>query len=242
MTLFWWGLCLDNSPLSKFVSLPVLPAPTSLPPPLLSSYFINGSSWRSFSGIQGLLSFGVLMSCDAWNTAKTLLETVAIQAGARGPIRGPDGRAQAVVPQDAQSPADPRSRESVGPRAEPGKRPVNNEFLCSQFFPRFLIPLDSCSLELLDLRLWPASVPTTQVTWSRAYQNPHGGEPPPPPHRGDTKMVRCWPHLLGPLRCSLRSWAYRQVQSALVLVEKCVAAFNSFWKPPSRFLIYMYYI
>lgn len=141
MTLFWWGLCLDNSPLSKFVSLPVLPAPPSLPPPLLSSYFINGSSWRSFSGIQGLLSFGVLMSCDAWNTTKTLLETVAIQAGARGPVRGPDGRAQAVVPQDAQSPAEPRSRESVGPRAEPVKQPVDDEFLCSQFFPRFLIPL-----------------------------------------------------------------------------------------------------
>lgn len=88
MTLFWWGLCLDNLPLSKFLSLPLLPAALSPPPPPpCQAYFINGSSWRSFSGIQGLLPFGVLISPDAWNTEKTLLETITIQAGTVDPFR-----------------------------------------------------------------------------------------------------------------------------------------------------------
>ncbi|KAK2508494.1 hypothetical protein MC885_000345 [Smutsia gigantea] len=62
---------------------------------------------------------------------KTLLETVTIQAGDRGPLQGPEGRVQAI-PQDTQSTADPCSRESVGPKAETGKQSVDDESLCGQ--------------------------------------------------------------------------------------------------------------
>lgn len=112
MTPFWWGLCLDNLPLSKFFSLPILPAP---PPLFLSlscqAYFINGSSWRSFSGIQGLLPFGVFINLDAWNIVKTLPETITIQAGDHGTFQGPDGWVQ-VGPQGAWSTAHHRSEDS----------------------------------------------------------------------------------------------------------------------------------
>lgn len=70
MSLSWWGLCLDNSPLSKFFSLPVLPPPLCWAPLSCQAHFINGSSWRAFSGIQGLLPSGVLISPDAWNTGR----------------------------------------------------------------------------------------------------------------------------------------------------------------------------
>lgn len=80
---------MDNLPLSKFFSpRPFLPRCT--PPPPHPAFFINGSSWRSFSSIQGLLPFGVLISPDAQDTAKAVLETIALVGGGRrtkGPLR-----------------------------------------------------------------------------------------------------------------------------------------------------------
>lgn len=82
----WWrGFCLDNSPLSKFLSLPGPPA-CPVTTPSCQAYFINGSSWTSFSGIRGLLPFGVLRSPDARNTGMAPLETITTtQPGTVGP-------------------------------------------------------------------------------------------------------------------------------------------------------------
>lgn len=63
-------------------SLPGPSCPAALPPPHTHpAFFINGSSWRSFSSIQGLLPFGVLISPDAHDTAKAVLETIALVGG-----------------------------------------------------------------------------------------------------------------------------------------------------------------
>lgn len=87
---------------SKLFSLLAFPAPSGFLLVSCQASFINGSSWRSFSGIQGLLPFGILISSDAWNTVKTLLETITIQTGDQGSFQGPDGWIQ-PVPQDTKS-------------------------------------------------------------------------------------------------------------------------------------------
>lgn len=101
--------CLNSSLSPSFL---LTPSPF-FPATSCQASFINGSSWRPFSGIQGLLPFRVLISPDASNTVKTLLETIAIQAGDRGSFQGPDGWIQ-VGPWGPRGPAGPSSRESPG--------------------------------------------------------------------------------------------------------------------------------
>lgn len=101
---------MDNLPLSKFFSpRPFLPRCT--PPPPHPAFFINGSSWRSFSSIQGLLPFGVLISPDAHDTAKAVLETIAL-VGGRGRKRRTKGPLRAQMNGLRQHPRIPSGRQN----------------------------------------------------------------------------------------------------------------------------------
>lgn len=114
-------------------SLPGPSCPSALPPPPHPAFFINGSSWRSFSSIQGLLPFGVLISPDAHDTAKAVLETIALGVGGgknHGPFEGPDEWAQAA-PRDTFWKAEPWNKSPWAQRWVRKDLSLEADFCCS---------------------------------------------------------------------------------------------------------------